>query len=719
MITCRKTPFPEPFARLRPELERQYKDVVWLPETGMDGQKLSDALAAHREKYPDEPRILTRAWLFHLICTQAQIAIGTDAVFVDKVAHCDLLKKLRDEWKREEEQREFWTQRCMMDDGESKMNGAWGSILDVSHTCADWRSLLTLGFVGLRDRAIAAQAACSSRTSRTEDAEENARLVFYKAVALVYEGVVTLCRRFGELSGADSPVAQLAKRPPETFHEALQLACLYNELQEMEGEPLRSMGRFDVLYKKFYTNDIATGRLTPESARELLSYLWIKYYARTRDFPFGKPFTFGPDANELARLCIDVYRKLNVSDPKFHVRVNKSTPDDFLLQVAKCIKSGSTGIVLVNDTAQVEMMTRNHRSPEDAEDYILIGCYEPAIMGKEMNCSCASVLNLAKAVETVVQTGGDPATFDDWMAAYIKKLDENFTCLADWTRREEKLWPRVNPSPFLSGTMDSCIASGRDVSAAGAKYNMTGCVCVGLANAIDSIAVIKQLVYDEKHCDFEELRSALRDNWRGHEELRLYARNRVPKWGNNNDSIDKVGKQIAAFLAKRINTEPNARSGYFQAALYAIITMAERYGRLTGALPDGRFAGEYLTINTGATQGMEKSGVTALMNSVTKIDLSGFPSGTVLDIMLHPSATSGGEGAGTIASLVRAFFVQGGMAIQFNIFDGEMLRDAKRNPEKYMYLQVRVCGWNVRFVDLSPEEQDIFIAKAESEAAGI
>jgi len=171
--------------------------------------------------------------------------------------------------------------------------------------------------------------------------------------------------------------------------------------------------------------------------------------------------------------------------------------------------------------------------------------------------------------------------------------------------------------------------------------------------------------------------------------------------------------QITNFLGSRINHEPNARGGVFQAALYGIIGTVGSYGKQTGALPDGRRAGEPLTMNTGATVGMDQGGVTSLINSVTKIDLAQFPNGTVLDVMLHPSVAGGPEGLATIAAIIRSHFAQGGMALQFNIFDANLLRDAREHPEQYANLQVRLCGWNVRFVDLGPDEQEMLIVKAE------
>ncbi len=668
---------PRPFDEVRDQLERQYLDVTFDPASGLSKEELVAELERHRAENPDEPRIMTRAWLFRLLCTKARIAVEPDDYFADKLEHHNLLVALREEWRREEDGKEFG-------DDPPPTPGAWSGQLDTGHTCPDWGNLLEHGLTGLRDRAAARSG------------------VFYGAVTMVYEAAITLTRRFAATM-PDSAVAALAQRPPQSFHEALQLAYLYHELQEI---------RFDKLYYRFYANDLAAGRITRDQARELLKYFWVKFFAKTQGKLYGKPFLFGPDVNELSTLAFEVYREMQIVDPKFHFRLAERTPREFFEQVVGCIQAGCTGIVTVNDSGQVEMLRENGKTPEDADDYILIGCYEPAVMGKELNCSGACSVNLAKAVELVLASD-DYASFDELMAGYLETLDTQIALAMDRVRREERLWPEVNPSPLLSGTMDSCMEEGLDVSQAGAKYNTSGCLCPGLANATDSLAVIRQFVYEEGRCTLDELRAALAANWEGYEELRLTAQQRVPKWGNNDDHVDSIAVRITDFLGERINHEPNARGGVFQAALYAIIDTAKTYGRPTGALPDGRLAGEPLTMNTGATTGMDKNGVTSLINSVTKIDLAQFPNGTVLDIMLHPSVAGGPEGTQTICSIIESHFAQGGMAIQFNIFDAELLREAQRHPDRYANLQVRVCGWNVRFVDLAPEEQEIFINKAE------
>ena len=183
------------------------------------------------------------------------------------------------------------------------------------------------------------------------------------------------------------------------------------------------------------------------------------------------------------------------------------------------------------------------------------------------------------------------------------------------------------------------------------------------------------------------------------------------KWGNNDSALDQIGVEFASFFAEILFQLPNGRGGTFFPSIYGQLVV-ER-GKEIGALPSGRLAGEPMSKNMCSAIGMDRNGITALMNSVLKIDMRQFPCGTCLDIMLHPTSVRGKEGLVILMSLIRNFIAHGGSGIQFNIFDAAVLRDAQANPEKYANLQVRVCGWNVRFTDLEPAAQETFIRQAE------
>jgi formate C-acetyltransferase len=276
----------------------------------------------------------------------------------------------------------------------------------------------------------------------------------------------------------------------------------------------------------------------------------------------------------------------------------------------------------------------------------------------------------------------------------------------------ERLWPEMNSSPLLSGTMVECVERGRDIAAGGAKYNNTG-VCVGsIASTVDSLDVIREWVFEREEIDLPALVAALDADWESDERLRLRIMRGREKFGNNLEGPDALAREITDDVASIINAKPNERGGRFCAAINSI-DHCIRFGERTGALPDGRRAHEPLSKNLSAVTGMDREGVTALINSVTKIDFAQFPNGSVLDIVLHPSAVEGEEGLQAFVGLIRSYFAQGGFAIQFNVFDADTLREARQHPERHANLQVRVCGWNVHFVNLSDTEQEMFIAQAE------
>lgn len=673
------------FEDARGRLESQYSNIIYDRDSGRSREELKRKLERRLSGNPGEPRILTRAFLFHLICSEARIAPDRDNYFADKVDHCELVNELRAKWRAEEWEKEFGNDP-------NPSPGSFDYMVDLSHTCPDWKSILRLGFTGLRNRA----------------ARESG--VFNKAAVLVYEGAINLCRRLGRASDNEA-LSSLSERPPKSLHEALQLAYIFHELQEMEGEPVRTMGWFDRLYIDFYREDIKSGRLSREEAKELIKYFWIGFYAKTQGRMFGKNFCFGPRANELSYLGMEVYHEMNTIDPKLSVLVDADTPLTFIEACAKNIRDGRNGIVFLNYRLAAEGLEKHGRSPDDALDFIPVGCYEPAVMGKEISCSGATHLFLPKSVELILEEGGPWASFSEFKESFFKRLLSEFKLMAERQRRCEKIWPGINPAPFLSGTMEDCVEKRMDISEGGARYNTTGCVLSYLANAVDSLAAVEYLVFKEQLCSMKTLKNALRSNWEGYERLRLSALNRAPKWGNNDDRADMLAVELARAVAPAVNSEPNGRGGKFMASIYGQ-KISER-GKMFGALPDGRKAGAPMSKNLCASVPMDKNGVTALMDSAMKLDYRDFPCGACLDLMLHPSAVKGVKGTKTIASITRAFIAGGGTGLQFNIFDVETLMKARRDPSAYSNLQVRVCGWNALFTDLSDKEQDIFIAQAQ------
>jgi len=347
-----------------------------------------------------------------------------------------------------------------------------------------------------------------------------------------------------------------------------------------------------------------------------------------------------------------------------------------------------------------------------------VGCHWTCLPGIEYSFSDVIKINFAKtlnvALREMLKDCAPPSVVSLWsrferhLGIAVQLIKDGF----DWhMEHHARNTIEIVLNLFAHGTIER----GLDASAGGVDIYHLTCDAVGLATVADSLAAIEHLVFTGKLCGWDELRRALQDDWQGHDELRLTALRRAPKWGNNDARADRCAVAVCRSTAELINNTPNSRGGRFQMGCWSIdhsVIMGER----SAATPDGRRAGEPLAKNAGATIGMDRKGVTGLINSVTKLDATDFPDGSVLDIILHPTLVRGAAGGKCLRDILATFFRKGGFFIHFNVFDAETLKAAQASPEKYANLQVRVCGWNARFIDLSPGMQDCFIREAESKA---
>ena len=585
---------------------------------------------------------------------------------------------------------------------------------DRSHTSPDWDRILTLGIPGLLAEAEARYAA--NPTPFTESAAIACHA--FRDFALRFAAV---CDREGRQDLA-TELSSLAARPPETLHEALQLAILYWHVQEIEGEWVRSWGIFDRQYLQFLERDIAAGHLTEEGAEELLVSFFAFFHAESKGRDAGAPFCFGgylpgdgmrDGCNRLTRLAWRAFRTLGTPSPKFSIRVNPDTPHELLRFAAECIQEGKNAMVFANEPLVREAMLRRGKNPADLANFIPIGCYEPAIMGKELSCTMQCVFNLAKPVEDFFADGAAaPETWDETEARYFATLERDLRDALAIAREWEIAWRDINPSPILSATMAECMGRGLDVSQFGTKYATSGVVCAGLATAVDSLLALRTVVFDRRMLSFDDFRAVLRADWEGHEDLRQFALRRTPKWGGGNADADALGQRICDTAADIIEHAPSAKPGGFQMGLWSI-DWCLHMGSKMGATPDGRRAGAPVSKNSGASFGCDGEGPAGVVESLSHLDHARFPDGAVFDVMLPRRTIEGEVGVEFLAGFIRAFFAKGGQFVHFNSLSPDKLREAQRNPAKYRNLQVRLCGWNVRFVDLDRAHQNWVIAEAE------
>lgn len=672
-------------------------------ESGLSSGELKLLLDRIERETADRPFVVTRTRWLTAILDKARLAVKSDDVFVDWFQDWKSL-----EYRRVARVKEFRQHH-------PELNRPFpGACLDVSHTCPDWESILTLGPKGLAARARA----------RRLTAESDDERLFLDCVAEVYDAMARLCVRWAETAedaGAKDCAAvlrEIAAHPPRTLREALQLMLVYDRCQEAEGECVRSQGLFDRLYITFYRDDLAAGRETPESAKRLVKAVFQKFYEQGH--PNGKNFGFGgydregkPVWNELTEMAFDLQNEMNVPNPKFTFRYGEKTPEEQLMRVSRNLASGQTSVVFFCEETAKKMFLKQGKTSDDLADAVLIGCYEPAIQGREVISSMSVQLNLAKPLEMVLN-GKVPADYPSFESAYFDRLGKMIGMALEDERAYVKNWYDLNPAPLLSGSFRDAVAGARDCHRGSMKYNQSGVMLGGLATVVDSLAAVRWLVDETKTVSLPELAAILRDDWKNHESLRLKARHAPPKWGNNDDRADCLGQKVYAFAAGLINGSDNAHGGTFQAGFWSIDNDVN-FGRTTGATPDGRKRGDRLSRNNSATAGCGTEGVSALLLSNAKLDQADSPDGFILDAVYPISAARDSMAEKNLVAFLRVFAARGGQCVHLNCFSPQTLREAQKHPELYRDLQVRVCGWNVRWNELSKADQEYFILTAEAQ----
>ncbi|MBR5528531.1 MAG: hypothetical protein IKV97_05945, partial [Clostridia bacterium] len=560
--------------------------------------------------------------------------------------------------------------------------------------------------------------------------------VFYSSCIDTLTSVSEFIQRLARASESINPksaecLKNIACNPPKNTYEAMQLILIFFVVYEFVlcGR-LRTLGRLDEMFLPFYKNDLENGTFTKDQIKELFKYFLCRFHAMK--IAYDQPLLLGgidrngnEVTNELSYMIVEAYNELNIHSPKIHIRVSDKTPESFVKLVLSCIRGGNSSFVFACDNTVIRSLTKLGMTECEARDYVLIGCYEAAIWGIEVPCTGSGRINLAKCAELAMNGGKDMATgkqigravgkirsYKDFETAVKEQISYLSAKTADYIRAIESLYPDIYPDPLLSSMLDNCVECGTDAYAGGAKYNNSSINFAGIATLTDIMAAVKKVVFEEKRISFEELCTLMKNNWRGAEKLRLYCGSLKEKYGNGNKAADDIARDMAKHTAQSLNGIPNGRGGYFKAGLFSIDNCFP-LGEKTAATPDGRYAGEPLSKNLCSTTAKDRNGITALAQSVAAMDLSDFSNGSVLDVIMHPTAVSGEDGLCAMYGVLKTFFDAGGFAMHGNVFDAKKLREAQENPEKHSTLQVRVCGWNAYFVNLSKKEQDEFIKQTE------
>jgi len=584
------------------------------------------------------------------------------------------------------------------------------------------------GWSGLKEMALNRLAEMGSNTPEYEK-----KTAFLQSVVIALEGAQMLALRYSELANGmaqaeGDPVRRgeleeisrvcrnVAEKRPETFREALQLHWFTHLVSHTQGA--HQMGRFDQYMNPFLEGDLEAGRLTEEEARELLDCLWFKYASVTdldadnlQNLILGGQTPDGRDAtNRLSYMCLDSTDRLDLIDPKVSVRIHGGSPEEFLRRTCEIIAEGRYQPGVYSDEAIIPALVKTGVPLLDARDYTNDGCSEILVQGKTNPWAYEARVKLLTCMERVAGRLEEFDTFDELMEALRDEIGLAITLAVSSCNVLQAAVPRISPNPFVSATVGGCIEKAKDLTEGGAVYNTSAVCATGVADTADALAALRKLVYEEKAVDKAELVEALRSDFEGHERLRLMLLNRAPKFGNDDEYVDSLAAGLVEHMAAEVSKHGNPRGGRYILGLFSY-GMYIGHGLVTGATPDGRKAGAGISPNFSPAPGRDTKGPFAVLKSTTRVDQQLTPNGTALDITLHPSALRGSEGVEKLVAFLRSMMELGGMQVQFNVVDSDLLREAQADPERHRNLTVRIWGFPAYFVRLPREFQDHLIAR--------
>jgi pyruvate formate-lyase/glycerol dehydratase family glycyl radical enzyme len=627
----------------------------------------------------------------------------------------------------------------------------------IGHINAGYEKVLARGFEGIAADARRVLASVTAAGERVASKRE-----FLQSVLLACDAAVVFARRHAavvrdlaarepsaarrrELLAMADVCERVPAAPARTFHEALQSMWFTHLVLNLETDGHAfGPGRFDQYLYPYYRHSIDSGELTQDQAQELLDLMWVKFdeitlakdsgeaqtsssYPEFQNLNIGGLTREGRDAtNELSYMCLTALDHTRLPQPGLSAQVSSRTSSRFLLRCCELLRLGLGMPAMFNSDVLVLGMVNRGKTLEDARASSLNGCVACFCDGKDRMAS-SGYFNLAKCLELALNDGrdrltgerlgpatGDPrafASFDDVLRAFQAQVAHFVDEKVRYDNIVRDIYAAYCPVPFTSSVIDDCIDHALDWHAGGARYKIATMSGVAVGTVADSLSAIRTHVFEHGGVSMPQLVDALDRNWAGFEVLREALVNKTPHYGNDDDHVDRL-----ALLAQRIFCDAVEAHHDVQGARYWVdllpTTSHVALGQVTGATPDGRYAGTPLSEGVSAVQGHDRRGPTAAAASVAKLDHAR-TNGTLLNMRIDPACLHSTEDLRKLAGLIRGYFDQGGHHVQFNVVDRGVLLDAMAHPEQHRDLMVRVAGYSDYFVLLSPEIQREILSRTE------
>jgi len=730
--------YHDPDEAFNPFQRMAYHGIGYDKTTGLTDEELLEGLKQLKPQIERLPHPIARAKAIKYVLENERLYVNEHDYFVGLYS----LNRLADSvtaaaWTKESNQMRAKELLELSDDFNT--SGAVAIWTDYDHVVPDWKSLTELGFTGILERSKKYRKRHEQNNSLTDD-----KKAFFEGIETEYTAILELIDRMynfaltqnhAKSAKTANCLKALKSGAPTNIYEAMQLMLIYFLVSEsVDSYQVRSLGNgLDNTLYPFYVNDLKNGTYSREEIKELLAYFLMQWSAIGNYW--GQPFYMGgtdengkTKYNDLSCDILEVYKEIKIYNPKIQLKVNCNTPKHILRAAFNMIREDNSSIVFCCEPGMIKAVMGYGVTYSEALNMDIRGCYETGVRANEVSPT-SGYINAAKAVEYVFSNGFDKQikkqvgiktgelsetrSFEDFYFAFLRQWEYLIESSFAITDEAEKYLSYVNPSSLYSATIEESLRKGLDAYQSGVKFNNSAMLNCAFASAVDSVMAVKEFVFDKKLVTLEKLNDALDADWDGYEVLREKVRSSAHKYGNGDKAADTYASAMADFFSGKVNNVKNGRGGVNKAILHSARQFIEQ-GKKTLATPDGRRSGEELSKNASPSVGMDKNGVTALLKSAAALKPYNFHESFCLDLMLHPSTLEGEDGFTVFESLLKYYIDNNGMSLQFNVFNADTLRDAQNHPEKYRNLQVRVCGWNVLWNNMSKEEQNAYIKRAEN-----
>ena len=628
------------------------------------------------------------------------------------------------------------------------------------HLCAGYEKLLNFGYSGILNQTESYQSKLDK-----SDKEYQVKYNFYEAVKIYYRAAIEFLLRFSNLSleMAETEMDEKRKKElriigdilnkftktiPDTFYEAVQFVWFTQNIINITYQrSVVALGRLDQILWPYYVKDLEIGIISKEKALELIEELNLKLTwnvtilpndftlvanalgQNTQTITIGGVDSYGNDAtNDLSYLFLEAYKNVKVLTTDLSVRIHNNSPRKFFEEAIKVFKYTS-GIAFYNDEIIVPALHNTGYSLEDARHYVIIGCVEPTGQGNSFSATGRMFMNLPGVLELTLNNGysnfsenidglqtgipEDFTTYDQFYNAFIRQLKFNIEKCVKIAEVGDREAMNYFQHPFVSATLEGCLESGKDYVCGGAKYNFSSITAYGFATLVDSMYNIKKVVYDEKSMTLLNFIEILNSNFEENEVYRQKLIHNYEKWGNDATEIDSFANELWDLFTQEVSNNKPLRGGQYNAGAYSMgIHVME--GILTRPTADGRKAGRPISNSLSPVNRVEKKGITAILNSIAKLNYNNAMNGVAVNVRLHPQNLETQENIEKFYHLLKTYFDKGGMQIQPNVVSTETLKDAQIHPENYTDLIVKVGGYNATFIDLGIPIQNDIIDRLEN-----